>query len=250
MRMLAGTRDINTNDFVTATLDQRFDVGNNLFDMRLVKPVLCDQEIYLIESRLFAELDKCSEIDVAVDDILHPRLRLAYIVNPTADHEGLLNAICSLHCYGIANARSHNLERVALDQDLAGRRRPGAAFRHEFTDAYVAVVLDYKQDQVTPLNWTRLDLAADCSARFGVAHLRILQECFDEIVVGRINAQHGRRRAGCKISLIEFTRQDCVGRQYGCEGGDAERNRKHDERRARAFLPEVTKSFAPDCVHW
>src|SRR6185503_18763284 len=128
MRMLAGTRNVDAQHFVTATLDQRFDVGNDSFDMRLVKSVLCDQKIYLIESWLFAELGQGGEIDVAVDDVLHARLCLAYVVNTTADHEGLLDAVCSLHDYGVANASSRNLERITLDQDLTCRRRPRAIF--------------------------------------------------------------------------------------------------------------------------
>src|SRR6185369_13391082 len=130
MRMFAGTRNLDAQHFVATALDQLLDVGNDSFDMRLVKSVLCDQKIDLIESWLFAELGQGVEIDVAVDDVLHARLCLAHIVNTTTYHEWLLDAVCGLHCHGIADARSHNLERVTLDQDLACCRRPSAGFRH------------------------------------------------------------------------------------------------------------------------
>src|ERR1044071_6941131 len=210
MRMLAGTRNVDAQHFVATVLDQRLDVGNDSFDMRFVKSVLCDEKIYLIESWLFAELGQGGEIDVAVDDILHARLCLAHVENATADHEWLLDPVCGLHYHRVANARSHNLKRVTLDQDLTCRRRPRADFRHEFTDANVAVILDYEQNQVTPLRWARLDLATDRPARFGIAHFRILQDGFDEIVVSRVNTQHGRSRVGCEISMVQFTCQDCV----------------------------------------
>jgi hypothetical protein len=85
MRMLAGTRNLNALHFVAAALDQRFDIGNDSFDMCLVKSVLCDQKIDLVESRLFAELYEGGEIDIAIDDILHARLRLAHVVNTTTN---------------------------------------------------------------------------------------------------------------------------------------------------------------------
>jgi hypothetical protein len=83
------------------------------------------------------------EIDVAIDDILHARLRLAHIVNTTAYHEWLLDAVCSLHCYGIANARSsqpgthHASIRIS---PVAGGHAP--AFGTSLADADVAVVVD------------------------------------------------------------------------------------------------------------
>src|SRR5689334_22747096 len=201
MRMLAGSRNVDAQHFVATVLDQRLDVGNDSFDMRFVKSVLCDQKIYLIEPRLFAELGQGGEIDIAVNNVLHTRLCLAHVVNATADHKWLLDAVCSLHCHRVANARSYNLKRITLDQNLACQGRPRAVFRHEFTDANVAVILDYKQDQVAPLRWTRLDLATDRPARLGVAHFGILQDGFDEIVVSRINTQHRRGRVGRKITL-------------------------------------------------
>src|ERR1044072_4037062 len=142
MRVLAGLRNLDALYFVAATLDQSLDIRNDAFDVSFVKPVLRDKNVYLIESRLFAQLGECGEIDVAIDDVLHARLRLADVVNTTADHKGLLDAVRSLHCYYVANVRLRNLKRVAFDQDLARRRRPCTGFWHELADANVPVVLD------------------------------------------------------------------------------------------------------------
>src|SRR4026207_22819 len=94
-----------------------------------------------------------------------------------ANREWLLDSIRGLHCYSVADACLRDLERIALDQYLAGRGRPRAVLRHELADANVAVVFNYKKDQVAPLHWPSFDLPADRAARLRVTHFGILQNC-------------------------------------------------------------------------
>src|SRR5215217_7456091 len=177
--MLAGSRNLDAAHVMSTALDQLLDVARHAPDVVFVKPVLRDEDVQLIEARLFAELDEGCEIDIAVDDVLHTRLRLAHVVNAAADHEWCLYAIRSLDGDSIAGVYLRHLKRIALDQYLASRRRPRATLRHELADANVAVVFNHKQDQVAPLHWTSFDLAADCAARFCVAHFGILQNRFN-----------------------------------------------------------------------
>src|SRR5215204_3144799 len=103
---------------MSAAFDHLFDVGDYSLNMVFVKPVLSHQDIYLIKSRFFSQLDQRCEIYVPINDILHAGLSLAHIVYAAANHEWLLNAICSFYCNGITNICFRNLKGVALDQDL------------------------------------------------------------------------------------------------------------------------------------
>src|SRR6185369_15543627 len=181
------------------------DVARHAPDVVLVKPVLRDEDVQLIEARLFAELDECCEIDVAVDDVLHARLRLAHVVNAAADYERCFYAIRSLDGDGVADVCPRYLKRIALDQYLACRWRPSATLGHELADANIAVIFDHKQDEVAPLHWTSFDLTADCATRFCIAHLGILQNRLDEIVIDRVDAHHCGRGIGFEITAIELT---------------------------------------------
>src|SRR6185436_18355760 len=189
--MLAGWRNVNATHVVSAALNQLLNLAGDAPDVVFVEPVLRDEDVQLIESRLFAKLDQRGEIDVAVNDVLHARLRLAHVVHTAADDERLFDPVHSLDRDCIADVCFHNLKRIALDQYLAGGGRPRAAFRHKLADANVAVVLDDKQDQVAPLHWSSFDLSTDRASRLSVTHFRILQDRFDEIFVDRVNTQNG-----------------------------------------------------------
>src|SRR5215217_5597847 len=205
--MLAGPRNLDAAHVMSTALDQLLDVARHAPDVVFVKPVLRDEDVQLIEARLFAELDEGCEIDIAVDDVLHARLRLAHVVNTAADHEWCLDAIRSLDCDGVADVCPRDLKRIALDQYRAVCRRPSVALRHELADANVAEIFDYKQNQVAPLHWTSLNLAADRAARFCITHFRILQNRFDEIVIDRVDAQHCRGGVRLQVSAIELARE-------------------------------------------
>src|SRR6185369_9519389 len=98
--MLARRGNLNAAYVMTATPDQSLNVGSYAPDVIFVEPLLRDEDVQLIEPRFFAELDQGGEIDVAIDDIFHARLRLAHVVHTAADHEWLLDTIRSLHAYG------------------------------------------------------------------------------------------------------------------------------------------------------
>src|SRR5574338_36592 len=181
--MLSRLRNVNAADLVSTTLYQLFDVARNAPYVTFVKPVLRDEDVQLIESRFLAELDQRREIDVTIDDVLHARLRLAHVVYTAADHEWLFDTLRGLHGDSVADVCFRNLESVALDQHFTSGRRPCTALGHEFANAYVAVVFNYKQHQVAPLHWSSLDLPADRAPRFGIAHFGILENRFDEIVI-------------------------------------------------------------------
>src|ERR1051325_4186019 len=189
--MLTGLWNLDAWHVMSSALDQPLNIGGDAPDVVFVEPVLCDDDVQLIEPRLFAELDQGGEIDVAIDDVLHARLRLAHVVHTAADDERLLYAVRSLDCDCVAGVSLRDLKRIALDQYLARRGWPRAALRHELADANVAVVFHHKQDQVVPLDWSRLDLSADRAAWIGIAHFRVLQNRFDEILVDRVNTQDG-----------------------------------------------------------
>src|SRR6185503_17751049 len=117
------------------------------------------------------------------NNILHSRLRLAHVVDAAANHQRLLDAVRGFYCHGVADTCFRNLKRIALDQDLAVRWRPGAALGNKRADTNVSVVLDYKEHQDAPLHWSSLDLTSDHPARLSVADFRILQNRFDCFVV-------------------------------------------------------------------
>src|SRR6476646_3187964 len=102
MRMFAWRWYVNTPDLVPARLDQLLNVRRDLANVALVKSILRDENVEPIEIRFFAELDQRCEIDVAVNDVFHARLRLADVVNATRDHEWLLDAVRSLNNHGVA----------------------------------------------------------------------------------------------------------------------------------------------------
>src|SRR5215208_3936353 len=249
MRMLARTWYVHATNFMPATLYDFFNVAHDMFNVVLVKPVFRDKNIQLIEIRFFAQLDQGGEIDITVNDVLHPRLRLAHVVNAAGNCERLLNAIGSLYDHRIANARFRDLKRVALDQDLARCRRPRAFLRNKLADADVAVIVNDKQDYVAPLHWSRLELTTYCPTRFGITHFRVLQNGLDQIVVDRVDAYHRRRWVSGQITLVQFTREDCVRRKHRGERGDAERDSKHNEHCSCAFVPKIANSLTPECVH-
>src|SRR6185503_6017196 len=191
MRMLARRGDVDAPNFMPAAFDQLLDVCDYSPDVVFVKPVLRDEDVQLVQLRLFAELDQRGEIDVAVNDILHSRLRLAHVVDAAANHQWLLDAIRSFYGHRVADTCFRNLKRIALDQDLAVRWRPRATLGNKRADADVAIVMDHKEHQIAPLRWSSLHLSSDRSARFSIANFGILQNHFDSIVVDRIETQHG-----------------------------------------------------------
>ena len=129
--MFAWLRNINAPHFVsTALINVWFSLP--LLDVVLIEPVLRDENIELVEMWLFAELDQGREIDVAVDDVLHARLRLAHVVNAAADHEWLLDAVCGLNCHGVADVclaqpETHRAQSVSRLSQAATRRSPARA---------------------------------------------------------------------------------------------------------------------------
>src|SRR5438105_3661939 len=140
MRMFARRGYLNTPHFMPATLDHLLDVCDHSLDVVLVESILRQENVQLIEVRLFAELGQRCKIDVTIDHVLHARLRLADVMNAAADHERSLDAVGSLHDNCVADAGFRNLKSIALDQDLTGRRWPRALFRHELADTNVAVI--------------------------------------------------------------------------------------------------------------
>jgi hypothetical protein len=245
MWVFAGRGHINTPDLAAPRLDQRLHVCRDFADVILVELVLRNENVESIKIRFFAELDQGCEIDVAVDDVFHARLRLAHVVNAPADHEWLFDAIWRFHHHGIADAGVQDLKRVALNQDLAYRRRPCALLGFEFADANVAIVFHDKQHQVAPVHRSGFDLARDGPAWFCVADVRVLQHCRDEVIVDRINAQDSRGRIGSEITTVEFTCENRVRRKHGGKGSDAQGNGRHDQNRTRTFTPEVANCFSP-----
>src|SRR5688500_11246320 len=168
MRVFAGCRDIDASDLPAAAFDQRLDIARDLLDVRLVHTVITYENIQLIEIRFFSKLDQGGEIDVAVNDVLHARLRLAHVVHAAADEQQLLLAVCSLYLNLVAYIRSHHLECITLDQNLASCRWPGTRFRFEFADANVAVVLNDEERQVAPLDRASFDLSGHGPSGFCV----------------------------------------------------------------------------------
>src|SRR5262245_51222689 len=152
MRMFAGLRNISSTRLMSATLDQLLHVGCDVAHMRFIKFVPVYRNLQLVEVRLFAQLSERVEVDVAVDDVLHARLCLAYILHRTAETQRPLIASGRPDRHGIADARPGDLNGVAFDQYLAGTWRPGALLRLQRADANIPEILHDKQSQVAPLN--------------------------------------------------------------------------------------------------
>src|SRR5207244_3067697 len=120
-------------------------IVNNILDVLFVERVARNDQLHLIESGSLAELYERRLRDVAVDDVLHPRLRLPDVVNAAADAKRSLRSVRRADDDVLADLDSRDLKRVALDEDLAGRRRPRALLGIEFADANVCEVFDREQ---------------------------------------------------------------------------------------------------------
>src|SRR5262249_61187738 len=138
--------------------------------MRFVEPVPVYHDLQLIEVRLFPQLLQRVEVDVAVNGVLHARLGLAYILHSAAETQRPLITSGRLDRHRIADARPGDLDGVAFDQYLAGRRRPGALLRLQRADANSAEIRYHKQSQVAPLHRPGLNPARQGAAGFRVAH--------------------------------------------------------------------------------
>ena len=84
--MFARRGHVNTYYLPSVAFYQALHIRGDFLNVRFVEPPIANEDVQLIERRFFAELDQRSEIDVAVDDVLHARLRLAHVVNAAADH--------------------------------------------------------------------------------------------------------------------------------------------------------------------
>ena len=156
--MFAWLRNINTSDFVTPSLDSCLDSRCHFSNVVLIEPILRHENIELVEIRLFSELCQSIERDVAVDHVFHSCLGLAHIVNTAANDQPLFVSIAGLDRHQVTDTGLRNLESIALNQYLASRRWPCTSLVFEPGNVNIAVILYYKQYEVSPLYRSRLDL--------------------------------------------------------------------------------------------
>src|SRR5918994_691255 len=97
MRMFSGRGYVDAAHLMSTALYCRFYVSYHASDVVFVKLVLSNEDIQLVQSWFFSQLDQRCEVDVAINKILHARLRLAYIVNASSDNERLLDTVCSFN---------------------------------------------------------------------------------------------------------------------------------------------------------
>src|SRR3954471_10110069 len=110
MRMFSGTRNIDAANGMSGGFERPADFLGDAADVRLVVTIVGDQNVEPIEIRLLAQVRQGVERDVAVDDILHARLRLADVVHAATDAQCTFFSARGANGCVVANARARNLE--------------------------------------------------------------------------------------------------------------------------------------------
>ena len=130
VRVLPRLRNVDAPHAPAAAFDEAPHALDHAADVRLVHPVAGHEQLELVEVRLLAELGERRERDVAVDDLLHPRLGLPDVGHRAAHAQRALDAAGRAHLHRPArSARSRPGARRARPASRPSRaaRRPAAA---------------------------------------------------------------------------------------------------------------------------
>src|SRR5262249_27280607 len=149
----------------------------------------------------------------------------------------------------IADARPGDLDRVALNQYLSGRRRPGALLRLQRADANVAEILNHKQSQVAPLHRPGFNPARQSAASLRVAHAFARGDGGDQFIIQPVCPQGGRGRIGFQIAFIQLAGENRIAGEHRRKGRNPDGDGERHEDCTRALLPEIAYHFLRVCRH-
>src|SRR5579859_4011043 len=215
--MFTRSGNIYAANSVTATFNQLlYFLGDSAYVL-LVKPVFRDQDVQLVQIRLFAQPDKCVQRYIAVDAVLHARLGLANIMHAAGHVQGLFLPLADPDRYGVADLRMRYLKGVPLDQYFSCGRRPCAMLWRQPAYADTSVVFHHKDHQIAPLGWTAFDPAMQNSSWLGVAYVAVGEYSRDQFVINCVRPQSGGGRVRCQVSFVELPCEHCVRGKNGSE---------------------------------